>query len=349
MWYVMSKLILNSYKPPRVLKRISTFVMGGVISISMTGCYFFPKEEEVLAPPLIETPKISFTTMDVKSGNIERKISVNGTFTSAHLENLYFKFRGGYLKTVNAKLGDIVSKGDMLAELDTDSLVSQIKQQEITLRINELRYEGKRINQSTNSLDIEEAKLNVESAKLKLEDLRREYEKAKLYSSISGVVVYVDNISGGDYANVNRTLITVADPENLLLQYKGDNSSEFLLGTEVDVKYKGKIYKAEVVASPYNLPLDADKNLKTSIFFRLKELPEGVAIGDGADITLILDKRENVIVIPRSMVNNYGGRSYVQVLENGMKYERDVELGIQTPTEVEIKKGLKEGDKLVQR
>lgn len=345
----MGRQIVNVYKSRSFFKKLSFLGIGGIISLSLSGCYFFPDEEEVLAPPLIETPKISYTTVDVTKGNIEKKISVSGSFTSEHLENLYFKFRGGYLKSVNANLGDKVNAGDVIAELDTDSLVSQIKQQEITVRINELRYESKKLNPSTNSLEIEEAKLNVESAKLRLDDLKREYEKSNLYSTISGVIVYVDNVSPGDYANVNRTLVTVADPAKLLLQYKGDNSSDFLQGTEVDVKYEKNIYKAEVVASPYNFPLDADKNLRSSVYFRLKELPKEVEIGDSAEVTLILEKKEDVIVVPRSMVSSYGGRSYVQVLENGMKFERDVELGIQTPTEVEIKKGLNVGDKLVQK
>jgi membrane fusion protein, macrolide-specific efflux system len=345
----MERQSINMYKLQSIFKKISLVGISGIISLSLSGCYFFPDEEEVLAPPLIETPKVTFTTIDVKKGNIEKKISVNGSLTSAHLENLFFKFKGGYLRAINASLGNKINIGDIIAELDTDSLISQIKQQEISLRINELRYEAKKINQGTNGLDLEEAKLNVDSARIKLEDLNREYEKAKLYSSISGVVVYVDSINIGDYASVNKTIVTVADPKKLLLQYKGDSSGEFLVGTKVDVKYKNSIYKAEVVASPYNFPLDANKNLKTSVFFKIDNLPTEAQIGDSAEVTLILEKKEDVIIIPRSMVNNYGGRSYVQILENGMKYERDVELGIQTATEVEIKKGLKEGDKLVQR
>lgn len=349
MWYAMKSHHVNRGWKSSIIKKVALVTMGGVISMSLCGCYFFPDEEEVLAPPLIQTPQITFNTVDVKKGNIEKKISVTGTITSSHLENLYFKFKSGYLKSINAALGDKVNVGNIVAELDTDSLVSQIKQQEITVRINELRYESKKINQTTNSFDIEEAKLNLESSKLKLEDLRNEFEKAKLYSSISGIVVYIDSINLGDSVTINKTLITIADPQKLLLQYKGDDSSNFIVGTEVSVKYKGKNYKAEVVSSPYNLPLDANKNLRNSAFFKVEGLPDEVQIGESAEVSLILDKKEDVIIVPRSMINSYGGRNYVQVLENGMKYERDVELGIQTPTEVEIKKGLKEGDKLIQR
>jgi membrane fusion protein, macrolide-specific efflux system len=345
----MKSHILKKGCKSSIIKKVTLVTISGIISMSFSGCYFFPDEEEVLAPPLIQTPQITFNTIDVKKGNIEKKISATGTITSSHLENLYFKFKSGYLKSINAVLGDKINVGDIIAELDTDSLSSQMKQQEITVRVNELRYESKKINQTTNSFDIEEARLNLESSKLKLEDLRNEYEKAKLYSSISGVVVYIDSVNLGDSVTINKTLVTIADPQRLLLQYKGDDSSNFIVGTEVTVKYKNNIYKAEVVSSPYTLPIDANKNLRNSAYFKIEGIPSEAQIGESAEVILILDKKENVIIVPRSMINSYGGRNYVQVLENGMKYERDVELGIQTPTEVEIKKGLKEGDKLIQR
>ncbi len=47
------------------------------------------------------------------------------------------------------------------------------------------------------------------------------------------------------------------------------------------------------------------------------------------------------------MIHNLGSRNFVQVLENGIRKECDVELGIKTDTEVEIVKGLNVGDKII--
>jgi membrane fusion protein, macrolide-specific efflux system len=332
-----------------LLKRVSLISIGGLLALNLSGCYFLPKEEEVLAPPLVSTPKLTFSTIEVKRGNIEKKITVSGALTSSHLENVFFKFRGGTLKSINVSLGDNVKKGQLLAELDTDNLVTQIKQQEINVEINQLRYDSRKENENSSKYDIEEARLNLESAKLRLQELKRDYEKAKLHSTISGYVVYLDSVNSGDYVNANKTLITVADPSKLIVQYRGDDSSTFQQGAKVDLRYRGNMYKGEVIASPFTVPLDAHKNLRTAVYFKIEGLPKDARIGETVDITLILDRKEDVIIIPRSLVNNYSGRSYVQILENDMRYERDVEIGLQTPTEVEIVKGLKEGDQLIQR
>lgn len=345
----MDKLLRQKKQRSRTKQRICLIAASILIAASFSGCLLLPTEEQVLAPPLVEPPKITYETADVKRGTIEKKIKVSSTFASVSQENLYFKFKGGNLKSLNVKLGDKIKKGDLLAELDTDSLLSQIKQQEISVKIEELNYNNEKSKADVSAYVLEKESLVLQSVKLKLTDLRNEYNKSRLLSTITGDVVYIDKVNSGDYVSANRTLITIADPTKLQLIYKGDDSTNFPQGVFVDVKYKGKDYKGQVVASPYNLPTDANKDLKSSVFIKVEGIPEDVNIGETADISLSLDKRENVIVIPRNMVSNYSGRSYVQVLENGLKYERDVELGLQTATDVEIVKGVKEGDKLIQR
>ena len=46
-------------------KAIVYAVIFSVISILLSGCYLFPKEEEILAPPLIE-PEITYDVIEVK-------------------------------------------------------------------------------------------------------------------------------------------------------------------------------------------------------------------------------------------------------------------------------------------
>ena len=41
------------------------------------------------------------------------------------------------------------------------------------------------------------------------------------------------------------------------------------------------------------------------------------------------------------------GRRYVNVLEDGVRVEKDVEIGLQTDTEAEIINGLEEGDLVI--
>lgn len=315
---------------------------------TLSGCYFFPKEEAVLAPPLIESTEITYETIDAKKGTIEKRITGSGTFVSAEQQNLDFKYRGGYISGIYVNLGDKVKKGDLLAEQDTDKLVSQIKQQEIILKRTNLDYESLK-NDGSDPVAIEKARLNVELEKLKLEDLQLELDKSRIVSPIAGEIVYIDKLNVGDYVNARKTVITVADPSKLVLEYTGDNASEFQLGMNVDVKYKDKTYQGEVIMTPATAPLDIAESLKKTVRIRVDGLPSDVEIGASANLSLILQRRESTIVLPKNVISRSFGRITVQVLDNGIKYERDIEIGIETPTEVEVLKGIEEGEKVIIR
>jgi len=319
------------------------------ISSTLSGCYLFPKEEEVLAPPLIEPPEISYETTEVKKGTIEKKITGSGTFVSITQENLFFRHRGGRLKAIHVKLGDEVKKGDVIAELDTGDLEYQIKQQEITLKKARTRYNQVKAQEGDKySLDL--AWYDVELASLGLENLKRQLEETILRADSEGKVVYVNNnVQEGDYVNTYQTLVRIADPKQLQLQYSGSNNSDFKLGQEVSVKIKDRVYTGEVVMTPANVPFDAPDSMKNIIRIEVKNLPEDVQMGDSAQIELVLDRRENVIILPRNLIRNYMGRKYVLVLENGLKQERDVEIGLETATHAEIMNGLEEGEQVIIR
>ncbi|MNE17892.1 Multidrug resistance protein MdtA [compost metagenome] len=63
---------------------------------------------------------------------------------------------------------------------------------------------------------------------------------------------------------------------------------------------------------------------------------------------IILQQRSDTIVIPKNGLRTYLGRSFVRVLEDGSRLrEVDVEAGIEGSTEVEIVKGLEEGEVVV--
>jgi len=335
--------------------RSSLFQFGTILSLfgfllfSLSGCYLFPKEEEVLAPPLVEPPEITYDTTEVKKGTIEKKITGSGTFVSVMQENLFFKNRGGRLKAIHVKLGDEVKKGDVIAELDTGDLENQIEQQKIVLKKARTRYNQVK-DQGGDKYSLDLAWYDVELASLALENLERQLEEAILKADAAGTVVYIDNnVQEGDYVNTYQTLVRIADPKQLQLQYSGSNNSDFKVGQEVSVKIGNNTHTGKVVMTPASVPLDAPDSMKDIVRIEVGELPEEVEMGDSAQIELILDRRENVIVLPRSLVRNYMGRKYVLVLEDGLKKERDVEIGLETATEVEIIEGLEEGELVITR
>lgn len=320
----------------------------------LTGCGLIPKEEEVLAPPLVKPKKQEYELYSVKKGTIEKNLKGLAIFQPGKEQSLFFKQSGGRLKAIHVRGGDSVKKGEVLVELDTGDLSSRIKHVEFSLKKAQLQVkklqEAKTADVSISEYDIQVAMIDVQDAQLTLSDLKEAYNKAKLTSPLDGIVVYINEIKEGDYVEAFKTAVQVADPRELQLIYEFTDTGKVdqaKLGMKAQLKINGKDYEGEVVMCPSSLPIDANPNLKNALILRADNLPDGLKIGDFADFIISIEKKENVLILPARGLRTYIGREYVEVYENGSKKEFDIETGIRTATEVEIISGLKEGQQVI--
>jgi len=84
-----------------------------------------------------------------------------------------------------------------------------------------------------------------------------------------------------------------------------------------------------------------DKTIRITTDVSPQEL--GYKLGNLIKITVVLQKKENVLILPLSAVREFGGRTFV-LAKNGAVQERvDVKMGIKELTRVEILEGVKEG------
>jgi multidrug efflux pump subunit AcrA (membrane-fusion protein) len=70
-------------------------------------------------------------------------------------------------------------------------------------------------------------------------------------------------------------------------------------------------------------------------------------IGDLAQVTVTLQRKDNVLWLPPQAVRTFQGRRFVVVEDGGRQKRVDIKLGIQGPDRVEIAEGLKPGDKVL--
>ena len=139
---------------------------GALLVLPMlAGCFLFPREEEKLAPPLMEPPQITYETYAAVRGTIVDDFTVSAVFAYTQQQSLSFRSRGGRIRSVPVRAGDQVKAGQLVAELDTEELQFQVALQEIALSKAQLRVEqgkllGKdRIEQQLLALDVKEAEL----------------------------------------------------------------------------------------------------------------------------------------------------------------------------------------------
>lgn len=315
-------------------------------ALSVTGCYFFPAEEELLDPPTVAIEDIAYSTYVAKIKTIESKTMASGYVTSKSEYNAGFTESGGKLKKIYVVPGQWVEEGELLAELDTGNLQYLYEQQQLIVQ--------KAALYANNS---QAAMLDYQMEYNTLCEYERQLNNSRLYSGMAGQVCFTESINPGSTITAYKTIVKVVDPTKLFIKYTSNNMKSFPLGADVTITVDGEDFPGYVSKTPTatteglydDYPeLAADTE---SIYCEFTNgLPSFLTIGQLADITAIFEVHEDVVVIPKNLVKDDGERIYVTILdENDNKLEVDVVTGIENATEIEIVSGLKAGDRVVVR
>jgi RND family efflux transporter MFP subunit len=334
------------------------------LSVAITGCGLLPKEpvEEDLSA--IQLPKISEKPKyDVITKTLETTVSGSGKILSTQEKSLYFTLDGKRLKKLYIQSGDVVKEGQPIAELDVDDLKKTLRNQKLAFKKTELDMKALlRTRDEMDPIDFEQQMVGFEESRQAIIDAEEDIAKATLTAPFSGTVVAVA-VQEGATIKAYDVICVVADPSRLIVAatLSKDDLDQVAMGMEVQVDINnagqviGKITQLPQPATDTgnnggnpgqggNAPLRLDQHLLVEV----KDLPQTATRGTPLSVSVIVNRKENAIVIPLAALRSIGGRTYVQVVDaDGVKREVDVEVGQQTSTDAEIVQGLTPGQKVV--
>lgn len=343
----------------RKIKPAARWGVAVVLALTLSGCSLLPKEETALAPPLVKPAQENYQTSKAVKGTISVEVKGTGYLESEHTDVEQFTGQGGRIQEVLVHSGDKVKKGDVLVKLTMGDLDLQVKQQELALEQAKYNFRQQRTNQDADEELVQMAALQLEIEQMKYDRLIAQYNDKELKASIDGQVVFVEDLKPGDLVDTYQTLVIIADPKKLRLSLStngmtavGDISVGFPAAVSLLADGKRLELKGEVVQTPSSAPQTLNKDLAdkyaSTLYLHVDGLPEGVEIGAMADVEITTKSKDDVIKIPRSGLRSSVNRTFVRTLDqNGKVREVDVEAGIQSATEVEIVRGINEGDDVI--
>lgn len=369
---------------------IITIFLGLIIVLTSSCSLLLPEEQEPLPPPLAEPPEPNYSFYTVKRDDMISQINEGGVFVPVSEIPLNFGNNSGRLAELNVKMGDRVTKGQVLAKLDVGDLEHSLEEKKINLKKQELNYDKIMIDynellasikeakdqlakakdqgskedtekwsqdlerlekqKEKQDIDIEIFKLGLSQQETDLERTKERLEKAQLISPIDGIIGFEQGFSMGDWVDTHTTVYTVVDPSDLYLRLNSASVTGLHLGMKADVIVGDQVYSGEVVMTPSSSNEDTrDQRLRNAIILSVEGLPNTVMPGDRASIRVVLEERNNVVVLPRAGLRTYGSRNYVLVHDGDTNREIDIEIGMETPTYIEVISGIDEGDTIILR
>ena len=200
--------------------------------------------------------------------------------------------------------------------------------------------------------DIEAAQLGAKATELALVIALDNLDNATLAASADGVILDV-NVSQGQIVGEGFDAIRMADPGAMELYAtiieedypvtKISQTVETFFDALPEHTALGRIARIVPEKIENERPLYA-------IYIELERVPSGLAEGMTADAEIIIDLREGVLRLPRSLVKaRSDGSAEVSLWRNNREVERSVQTGLRGDVYIEILEGLQEGDLVVGR
>lgn len=340
---------LMKTKAGRGPKHLLLIAAIGLFALVLAGCDLLPEERVEEVPTLLEPPPSRTVAYPVERGLIVEEIRGLARVSPTLETNLYFT-QSGRVFEVNVEPGDRVSKGDVLIRLETGDLEHQLRLAEIDLQAARLRLERMRTQAAPMDIQLEELALN--KSELQVNHLRQRLEAAMLRAPHDGVVQIV-RTRVGELVEEYATLAVVADPAELVLQIeirRDDEINKLTRGQRAMVETSRNHWEQgsviQITAADDN-PSSFSRARLVHIGLDNEEAAAQLNLNDLVSTRIAVQERDDALIIPRAALREFMGRTYVRVLEGDARREVDVEVGIRTPTEVEILSGLDEGDMVI--
>lgn len=207
------------------------------------------------------------------------------------------------------------------------------------------------LEQAQKNLDtkLRVAQAQLDDAQVAVEQAKRNLDKARIIAPFNGIVAAV-NYSVGDSAG-SSAAVTVVDVSNLqikstvaevdLAKVKVGNTAQVTLDA-----LPGKTYNAQATAiSPTGTITQGVVNYQ--VILTLTDADDAIKPGMTANLTIEVERRDNVLLIPTRAVRTQGNQKIVTVQSQGQLIQTPVVTGLSNDTSVEIVRGLQEGDVVV--
>ena len=275
---------------------------------------------------VVETKKAIF-------GNVKRIVNLIGTIKARNSSMMLAQESGALNIIVNA--GEKVTKSTLIAKIvnpQAERRYVLATKAEAIAKMQLDRSERLLKSGAYSKKDFEANKSAWIAASKDLADAKAALEKFQLIAPFDGIVgVY--KFQNGAQLKFGDEVVSFYDPSKIRIEfdvpesevkYVNDGQELFILGKEYQLTHIQKMLDADKYMSPAYVDIDCADCL----------------IGSSADVSLVLEKKTKVIVIPFEAILLLNGQVCVYVVEDGRAHVRNVDLGIREKNMVEITNGL---------
>jgi len=351
---------------PNIQRKLIVIALAAAALLTVAACKKEAAKADATAQTFGAAPVKIFKAVRER---ITEKLTYTGTLEALNKINITPE-TGGKIARIYVEAGDRVAKGQLLAELETESIRLQLKQAEAGVSVAEASYADALRNKERMDRLIKESavseqqrekiQLAFDAASAQLEQARAGLNMAQYALNVSLMkapfngVVASKNAEVGDVINPMMGgfgggaggVLTLMDYSTIKLAVaiSGEDIGRIRKGQEAVLRigslpgreFRGTVRVVNLTADPLNKKFGVEVYVAN---------PDAVLRpGTFGDLVFEVESHENALVVPQSAILE---NAYVFVAEGGKAVRKDVKLGIQNTTMIEVLAGLKDGESVV--
>lgn len=208
------------------------------------------------------------------------------------------------------------------------------------------------IQEGASKEQIAMAENEVLQKKLSLEKVREDVENYKLIAPFDGVIRKIDFKVGDNLVSDENKYAYVENPDLLQITVLLDQIDivKIAKGYPVRIVFDAlseKTFTSEITEID-KTPVEQSGVVSYEASILLERGDESIYSGMTATIEIIIEEKNDVLVVPTLSLTTQNGKTFVQVVENGIPRKQEVEVGAADGKNTEIVSGLNEGDEIVE-
>ena len=322
-------------------KAMLAMMLGGaaflvLVIVYFLGSWFNTADSAVVTPS--GPPPVPVAVANAQLITMSPHTTLPGTVVSLRDAVIASETSGKVLSV--ALIGDVINKGDSLAEIDPRNAQQAVAQRKAELdRLKSLYgYHMnylKRVGEHDNKLgipeitiaelrsNVETSKADVARARAALESAENDLARTSIKAPFSGRVVS-QSIQIGEFAQIGSPIVRVVDTQNLEISARVPAALVQPIAAGVNLEIEGMGQK---LMAPLRALVPVGDAVSRTMELRVSVKDSGFLVGSPVRVSLPTALPKEVVAIPRDAVILRPNQQYIFVVDEGVAHRKDVELG----------------------
>lgn len=232
--------------------------------------------------------------------------------------------------------------------IDRNNAQMQIDLREVALKQTNANYQN--IVKTPRYVDTAPYIAKVDNAQASYRQVEKQMEDNQILAPMNGLIIDITKKIGENISAQEDMVVMMTEKMQLKANISESDINKVKIGDKVKISFDS-LPISEIFEGTVSAINPAETVISGVIYYEayvlLKEDDDRIKSGMTADLEIETASKENVVVSPIIAIEYDGIKTYAYVLEGDLKVKKEVMLGLEGEEYVEVKEGLKEGEKII--